>query len=485
MMSIASGILLVLSFPPFDFFFLPWIALVPFLYALANTEFKKGGRWGLAFYKAQILGVLLGLVFYYGTLYWLYNIFGVFGLLLISVCFVYTIFYAHILNYVLSKWRNPFTMLFFPAVLWVSIEYFKSEGWWMKFSWMNLGYSQHGFLPALQCASICGQYGISFLLVFVNSVIVFLIVNRANRRLITRTSILSILGLGAILAFGLISAGEDYDPNIKVGLVQDESSDFRQYARLTEDLPPDVDFILWPEYAVPEFIEEESELLDRIRELTVRKNSHLIIGAKERAEEYSSTAKARMMREQGKSEEEIDDLFRFYNTAYLFSPSGDILGKYHKANPIQFFADGVAGKDFAAFETEFGRAGVLICYDTDYSYVARRITRNGAEMLFIPTYDAMGWSALQHKQHSAMTSMRAVENGRFIARAATSGISQIIDPKGRVTCSIGIGESDAATGLVERIDTMTFYTQCGFVFPYLCIFVSLASLVFVFLKKSA
>jgi apolipoprotein N-acyltransferase len=167
-------------------------------------------------------------------------------------------------------------------------------------------------------------------------------------------------------------------------------------------------------------------------------------------------------------------MFKFHNTAYIFAPDGRALGKYYKANPIQFFADGVAGKEFPTFATRFGRAGVFICYDADYSYVARRITRNGAEILFIPTFDHMSWGALQHKQHSAMTSMRAVENGRYIARATTSGVSQIVDPNGRVIDSIGIGESNAIVGLMEPLDTLTFYTRFGFTLPYLCIAISLA-----------
>jgi apolipoprotein N-acyltransferase len=469
-----SGILLVLLFPPFNLHILAWIALIPFLYALATSPFEKQKKWRFVFRRAPSLGLVLGAILCYGTLHWIFNIFGITALPLIAILSLFFFLYAFILKFIISRWRHRFALPISAPILWVAIEYFRSEGWWLKFSWLSLGYSQHNFLPILQFASIFGQYGISFVIVLVNSVVVFLILNRSDMRLAIRTSISVLLLLGVILAFGIVSMREKHEPTVRVGLVQDESSDFSVYAQLAEQLPPDINFVMWPEYALPEFIEQEPELRNRIGDLTYLMDSYLILGAKDRAEQYSSELGVRLMKNQGASESDIDEMFKFHNTAYLFSPQGEIIGKYYKANPIQFFADGVAGTEFPSFETDFGRIGVFICYDADYSYVARRITCNGAEMLFIPTYDHMSWSVLQHKQHSAMTSMRAVENGRYIARATTSGISQIVDPKGRVLQSIGIGESGAVVGLIEPIDRLTFYTRFGFFLPYLCIIASLA-----------
>jgi apolipoprotein N-acyltransferase len=478
-----SGILLVFSFPPFNLHFLAWIALAPFFYALATSPSEKRKKWKLAFRQAPSLGLVLGAIFSYGTLYWLYNIFGMTALLLIAVLCLFFFLYASILKLILSRWNHRYALPIAAPVLWVAIEYFRAEGWWLKFSWMSLGYSQHNFLPTLQFASILGQYGISLLIVLVNSTIVLLILNRSDKKLVVRASAPLLLVAMAILSFGIVSAGEEFKPTVRVKLVQDEDSDFSVYARLTEHLPADFDFVLWPEYALPEFIEQEPELRSRIKDLAILTDSYLILGAKDRAEQYSSRLGVRMMRNQGASEAEIDEIFKFHNAAYLFSPEGEIIGKYYKANPIQFFADGIAGTEFPSFETDFGRIGILICYDADYSYVARRITRNGAEMLFIPTYDHMSWSVLQHKQHSAMTSMRAVENGRFIARATTSGISQIVDPNGRITHSIGIGKCDAIIGSIEPIVGLTFYTRFGFILPYLCIIASFALCFFVMLQK--
>lgn len=478
-----SGILLLLSFPPFGFYLLAWIALVPFLYSVTTADYQKKNKWRIFYSDAQLSGVVFGAFFYYGTLFWLYNIFGGLALILIAILTLYPTVFASALTFIYSRMKNPYAVLFSPAILWVAIEFFKSEGWWMKFSWMNLGYTQHAFLPVLQIASVFGQYGMSFLIVLVNSIIVFLIVNRANKGLVITTSLVSIICAIVILGFGFLSLKKKYVPDIHVGLVQDESSDYRTYARFSEELADDIDIISWPEYAVPEFLEEHEDLLDVIKRLAKEKKSYLILGSKQKSEAYSSRLRANLLRKQGVPETDIDSLLRFYNTAFLISPEGKIIGRYHKANPIQFFTDGVAGNEFPVFETSLGRVGMLICYDMDYSRVARKLTQNGAEMLFIPTYDAMSWSEIQHKQHSAMTSIRAVENGRFIARAATSGISQIIDPNGRITSSIAIGESGITTGYIQEINEKTFYTRCGFALPYACIILACIAFVSAFLSK--
>ncbi|MGM5488105.1 MAG: apolipoprotein N-acyltransferase [Nanobdellota archaeon] len=458
-LTIISGILLILSFPPFDFHFLVWVALAPFLYALLNTSFVPKKRFGIKYTESHILGLLLGIVFYYGTLYWIYNIFQLFGLILILILCLFIMFYGLILNYIVSKTKNRFSLIVFPAILWVSIEYIRSELWWLKFSWMSLGYSQHNFLPLLQFANLFGQYGLSFLIVLVNSIIVYIIINKHDNKLVFKSIVGLVVIFGLVFSYGSYTLQTEYSPDINVGLVQDESSQLETYRELINNLPRDTNFILLPEYAVPVIIEESPEIQKRLSDISVDTDAYLIVGAKDRAEEYSG--KADIMRRQGYSAYEIDRLLKVHNTAYLFSPDGDIVGKYNKMNPIQFLIDGVPGKNFSVFPTDFAKIGIMICYDADYSYVARNLVKNGAQIIFVPTYDAMRWSTLQHIQHSAMTSMRAVENGRFIARAASSGISQIIDPHGRELYSIRIGESGIVSGKVQAIDKNTFYTTGG------------------------
>jgi apolipoprotein N-acyltransferase len=79
--------------------------------------------------------------------------------------------------------------------------------------------------------------------------------------------------------------------------------------------------------------------------------------------------------------------------------------------------------------------------------------------------------------------MRAVENGRFVARAASSGVSQIIDPNGRIVSNIDIDKSDTIVGNIEALDKKTFYTLYGYLFPHLMIFMTLVLFVIALKKK--
>lgn len=382
---------------------------------------------------------------------------------LILILCIYPYIFAYCLSYVYNKLKSSWIILLFPPILWTAIEFIKSEGWWLKFSWMNIGYSQHNFLPVLQFSSILGQYGLTTLILLVNSYIVYIYLNRKNIKQLLIVSGVLLVFFVSILSFGTYKLNKDYSSKIKVALIQDESSEFQNYKNLINKLQTDVDFILLPEYALPTFLDEDTILLAEIQNITNHYSAHLITGSKDKNDDGGK--------------------FGYYNTAYLFDPSGEISGKYYKMNPIQFFNDGDPGKEYSVFSTQHGKIGIFICYDMDYSYVARNIVKNGAEMLFIPTYDAMSWSELQHLQHSAMTSMRAVENGRFIARTATSGISQIIDPNGRITKTIPIGVSDITVGTITSIKENTFYTNYGFILPYLTIIFTLATLLVAFFRK--
>jgi len=447
LLTVLSGVLCVLSFPPYNLSFLIWIALVPLFYTLTNKSNFKKGSCNQNIYKAIFLGFIFGIVFYFGTLYWLYNVFNVPGFFLILFICIYPSIFSVFLFLLYHKFNKKIFLLFLPFIIWISVEYFKSEGWWMKFSWMNLGYSQHDNMEVLQFASVLGQYGLSALIVLVNSIITFNLIKKFSK-LSFITSMLMLL----IIYVGILTHSQNrlfckYLRNINVALIQDESSDFSIYKNIISKVDSGYNFIVLPEYALPICLDEDMSLLTEIKNITKKKQSYFVVGSVDNANIKNSSA--------------------FYNTAYLFNPSGEIIGKYYKMNPIQFFNDGLQGSEFSVFNTKYGKLGLLICYDMDYSYVARNITKNGAEFLFIPTYDALKWGNTQHIQHSSMTSMRAVENGRYIVRVATSGISQVVDPFGRVVVNTEIGKTCCVKANIAAFNKLTFYSKYGYLFPYI------------------
>jgi len=110
--------------------------------------------------------------------------------------------------------------------------------------------------------------------------------------------------------------------------------------------------------------------------------------------------------------------------------------------------------------------GVLVCFDADYTELARRTVAAGADFLVVPSFDAASWSETQHLQHGALFRLRAAENGRWLACAASSGASQIIDPHGNVRNHLPLMTQGIMTGKITPSGERTFYNRFGWLFPW-------------------
>ena len=93
---------------------------------------------------------------------------------------------------------------------------------------------------------------------------------------------------------------------------------------------------------------------------------------------------------------------RIYNTAILIDPDGDIIGRYSKTHFAQGYETNpdfyTPGDDYPVFDTQFGKVGMLICYDRQLPEPARILAIKGAQVLFVPAYgsytDANGWNTV-------------------------------------------------------------------------------------------
>ncbi len=148
----------------------------------------------------------------------------------------------------------------------------------------------------------------------------------------------------------------------------------------------------------------------------------------------------------------------FYNTLAIVEPSG-ALDRYTKAEPVPLFADGVPSTDVHAYDTSLGRLGFAICYDFTHPHVT--LALEGARAFVVASGDLASWTELQHAQHARVTHVRAVEHRRWVARATSSGYSQIIDPLGRVVSELGYEEESILTGDIGLRDETTPYVALG------------------------
>ena len=81
--------------------------------------------------------------------------------------------------------------------------------------------------------------------------------------------------------------------------------------------------------------------------------------------------------------------------------------------------------------TDIGKIGMLICYEGVFPSITNDTVRRGAEVLVNITNDAWFGRSSAPYQHFACYVFRAVETDRYVLRAANTGISAIIDPRGR------------------------------------------------------
>ena len=115
---------------------------------------------------------------------------------------------------------------------------------------------------------------------------------------------------------------------------------------------------------------------------------------------------------------------RVYNTALLIGRSGEILGSYRKTHlPREEVEAGLSpGDEYPVFQTDFGRLGILICWDVQFPEPARALAVRGAEIILLPI-----WGGSE-----VLTRARAIENHLFLVSSSYDMRSFVLDPTGEI-----------------------------------------------------
>jgi apolipoprotein N-acyltransferase len=451
-LAVLSGVLLLLSFPPFAYGIFGWLALVPLLVAIYSSPSWK---------VAGLAGLITALVFYTISLSFFWEIFGIFGLILSNVLSIYIAIFA-ISVWLLVSRIGLGKSFFFVPVFWVGIELFRSEHYFLRFPWLAIGYSQAPYNILIQVCDIVGVYGLSFLVLTVNALITWFVLERIRRRKWVWGCCVAVIIIFVVL-LGYGSYTNDYIPKylendttktrIPVVVVQDMVGSVDNYVMTTyETVSGNRESIaVWPEAAERDILSTPSK--KQLIEALVRdKKLYLITGTVEPTE----------------------DKIRFRNLAVIFSPQGDVIGEYAKQVPVQLVETIVVpGKRSGIFETPLGKIGVLICYEGGFSNLALRLARKDVDFIVIPTLELGRWGGLSHNHHASMIPFRAVEVRRPIIRSAALGISMIVHSSGKIESQINHLASGVIKSEIEinKNKQQTFYVRQGHLFPRLCLLI--------------
>ena len=222
--------------------------------------------------------------------------------------------------------------------------------------------------------------------------------------------------------------------------------------------------VLWPESSTPFFFEEDKPNAEQVRALARDAQVPLLFGSDQM--------------ERGTPP-------RYFNAAFLVRPDGTTGGVYRKMHLVPFgeyvplkkllffaaplveaVSDFSPGLDPALLPIGGHPVSTAICYEVVYPDLVRRFVRNGSQLLTTITNDAWFGRTSAPYQHFEQASMRAIENGRYLVRAANTGISGIVDPYGRVIVASRIFEPAVIVGEARFLQSTTVYTRIGDVFAY-------------------
>ena len=340
------------------------------------------------------LGFVIGLLTTAYHLFFFSGIFGPLAFLLWSVLGIWLSLFSASANLAFKRFGSKayFLMPFF----WLFFEYFRSEIYVLKFSWlapgMALSHRYWNFLASY------GFYGATFLVLTLFSAMQMW---RSSRRFSMILLIIGMVILGNVptpyseIKSGPIVSGIQME-HLNRGAVLNGLNKLITHK-------PETQLVVLSEYTF------RNGVSDIFRDWCKLHNCYLMVG----------------------STDPLSD-GKFRNTVFVIDPQGKTVFKQGKSVPIQFFRDGEPANSQEIWNSPWGKIGIAICYDLSYTKVIDRLVEKGAEMLIIPTMDSADWGAYQHNIHSFLAPVRAREYQIPIFRLASSGVSQVVSDGGLV-----------------------------------------------------
>ena len=238
----------------------------------------------------------------------------------------------------------------------------------------------------------------------------------------------------------------------------DKKAITEKYLRLSyNNLSPDVKLVIFPETAMPFSFNEHNDGTKTVSKFAIKNDVTILTGICTYEEE------------------------KIFNSAVAFYPDGTFSEAYSKRILVPFgekiwFYDTLLkimpdvfgemstfteGTSPLPIETEIGKIGVVICYESIYPRIARSTVRNNAEIISIISNDSWFGKSNAMYQHHNHAILRAVENNRYVLRVSSTGVTSVISPTGQITDYAEPFKEETLKAYVTTIKKRSLYSILG------------------------
>ncbi|MFI9628060.1 apolipoprotein N-acyltransferase [Streptomyces sp. NPDC052042] len=467
-LALLAGALPALAFPAPSLWWFAYVALVPWLSLIRTARTAR---------RAALDGWLGGAGFLLAVHHWLLPSLHVFLVLLAALLGLlwapWGLLVHRLLHGAVSAAAGAAAVVVVPCG-WLLIETVRS---WQGLGgpWGLLGASQWEVAPALRLASVGGVWLVSLLVVAVNTAVVLLFAAGTVRAAGVVALVVCVLSTGAASRWAPRPerSGVARVAVVQPGVIAGPHSVERRLAageRLTGSLAArGLDLVVWGESSVGVDPARHPDVTTRIAALSRRVGADVLINADARQNDGS-----------GRS--------GIFKSAMLVGPDGLTGGRYDKMRLVPF-GEYVPARSLLGWVTSVGRAagedrlrgtrpvtmrlpgavggkglrfGPLICFESAFPDMSRRLARDGAQLLVVQSSTSTFQHSWAPEQHASLGALRAAETGRPVVHATLTGVSTAYGPAGeRIGAPLGTGTSGAAVFDVPLASGSTLYLRWG------------------------
>jgi apolipoprotein N-acyltransferase len=369
------------------------ILVAVFLFCLFRLTFIKGS------WLAMAVGTGIGLLIYVPHLAFFWGVFGFWAIPLWLTVSMWIGFYL-VLGGLCLRSFGLFGLAVASPFLWTGLEYFRSELYGLRFSWLTpgLAFSNGSELPMM---GSYGVYGISFMILAGASTFIIMPAVKKKSRLVLIAFLFCML---AYPAFAEWKRKPVQGPVVRVAGIElhspSEKDVLAGLSRLVE-AHPEAELLVLAEATL------RGAVPDSVREWCRSHARHLVVGGRD-----------------------IHPDGTFHNTAYVVDSAGNVVFQQAKSRPVQFLHDGLPAKERKLWNSPWGPVAVAICNDSAYRRALDEFAAMGARALILPTMDAVAWGTHQHELHAGIARMRAGEYRIPVLRLCGTGLSTLVKQNG-------------------------------------------------------